>query len=351
MDHGLKRLSVLDIGPVRDGQSASDVFASMTALAQHADVLGYHRYWCAEHHNVAGVAASQTAVLSAVIAGATPRIRVGGCVLLPHYTPMLAAEQFAMLEACFPHRVDVGFGRSSGADWVASALLRGPRRNAEAEDAHPAAIAETIALLRPDGLQVDTGSGVRQVRAAPAITTTPEIWVLGTSLYSARLAAAAGLPYAFGYHITGEGVAEALDHYRAQFKPSPLCAEPRVLLSAIVVAGPTKAEAERLAKSQLVLMSMFRSGEAVSSQMLVETADDFAIPERYSDLIAMFRKTWIIDEPDGVLEQAARLCSSLGVEEFMVNPVAAGFAGDDPRRAPNRELTLDALAPLIPPTT
>ena len=341
-------LSVLDIGPVRSNQAAPDVFASMIELARHAEQLGYYRYWLAEHHNVAGVAASHTSVFSAAVGAHTNRIRIGGCVLLPHYSPLLVAEQAAILEACYPGRVDVGVGRSSGADGVTSHLLRGGREQGrEAGASHPQALDTLVTLLQPHGAHVQLGDREFGIQSIPNASSAPPVWVLGTSAYSARLAAEQGLPYAFGYHISGEGVKEAIDTYRSLFKPSRFLAQPKVLVSAIVVVGPSDEEAQRLAKPQLLQMSAFRSGEPSSPQPLVETVDAIPFADRHTGLVEMFKRTWIIGSPETAAERVMQLAMSLDVDEIMINPVAGAYAHDDPRRAPNREYTPASLARVL----
>jgi len=338
-------LSVLDIGPARANQTASDVFASMIDLARHAERLGYHRYWLAEHHNVAGVAASHTSVFAAAVGAQTESIRIGGCVLLPHYSPLLVAEQASLLEACYPGRVDVGIGRSTGADRITSFLLRGGRElRTEIDASHPQALGSLITLMQPDGGLARLFGRDYEIRSIPNGSSAPPVWVLGTSVPSARLAAELGLPYAFGYHITGEGVKSAIDTYRALFKPSQYLAKPKVLVSAIVISGPSDEEAQRLAKPQLLLMSAFRSGEPSRPQDLVEAADVMPFADRHAGLVKMFRRTWIIGNPGSVAEQVMQLAISLDVDEIMINPVAGAYAPDDPRRAPNRAYTLTALA-------
>ncbi|MXN17758.1 MsnO8 family LLM class oxidoreductase [Pseudooceanicola sp. GBMRC 2024] len=345
--HDPLTLSVLDIGPIRTNQSAADCLASMVALARQAEDLGYHRYWLAEHHNVAAVAASHTPVLAGVIGSATRRIRVGGCVLLAHYPPFLVAEQMGLLEAACPGRVDLGIGRSTGADWASSALLRGgtAMKSPEgfAED-----LSALLAMNRPEGLHFARPEGDLAFRAVPGADSAPVPWILGTSEHSARTAAELGLPYAFGYHIRAEGAREAIDLYRRTFRPSPALAEPRVLVSAIVVMGESDAEARRLARAQLYFMCAFRSGERVAPQMLAEEADAIPFPDRYAPLVEMFERSWIIGGPERAAAALGDLARDLGVQEMMINPVAAAYGHQPADRAPNRAYTLSRLAEAFP---
>lgn len=340
-------LSVLDIGPIRSNQTASDCFTSMIHLAKFADQLGYHRYWLAEHHNVAAVAASHTSVFSSTIGANTQNIRIGGCVLLPHYPPFLVAEQMGLVEACFPGRVDMGIGRSTGADWSTSSLLRGTQDIRAAEN-HLENVNSLLTFSRPGGFQVHTAQRDLKFQVVPNSYSSPTPWILGTSAYSAALAADLGLPYAFGYHIHAEGAKEAIQLYKDRFKPSERLQSPQVLVSAIVVIGETEEEARRLAKSQLYFMSAFRSGEPVGPQLLVEEAEEVIFPPRYDSLVSMFLRSWIIGSPKTAGQAISDLASELGVSEMMINPVAASFREQPTDRALNRDLTLLALAEQFP---
>jgi len=347
MSNSPLRLSVLDIGPIRSNQTSADCMASMIDLAQHAESLGFSRYWLGEHHNVSAVAASQTAVLSGVIGANTRTIRIGGCVLLSHYSPYLVAEQAAMVEACFPGRFDLGIGRSTGADGIASAALRAggtAGRSSGFLADHRQSLEAVQALLSPEGARVNATAESYRLKATANPATVPPLWIFGTSVFSARMAAEMGLPYAFGYHITGDGVDEALASYRQHFRPSAHCTEPTALISAIVVIGDTVAEAERLARAQLHFMCGFRSGERGQRQMLVEEAANVLFPARYDDLLEMFRRTWIIDTPQGGAARISALAQRLGLQEMMINPVAAAYRHQAPDVAPNRRKTLSALA-------
>jgi luciferase family oxidoreductase group 1 len=338
------KLSVLDVGMIRTNQSAADAFSSMISLARHAENLGYHRYWLGEHHNVGAVVASQTAVFAAAVGAQTKKIRIGGCVLLSHYTPLQIAEQMSTLEGCYPGRVDLGLGRSSGADGLTSELLRGDRKEGAASQGYEESVQQLLAMLRPDGLSLQVDSKNYLLRATSNSNSEPAAWMLSTSSRSAKLAAELGLPYAFGYHILGEGMKEAIELYRSEFKPSELCPEPKVLVSAIVILGETSKEAERLSIPQLWGMCALRSGEPVSPQLLAEQAETVVFPERYKSLVEMFKKTWIIGDPKQAADQVKGLAASLEIDEVMINPVAASYAADDPTRAPNRERTLTLLA-------
>src|SRR5690606_20033609 len=237
---------VLDLVPVRSNQSSADAVAASLALAQRADELGFTRYWFAEHHNMPSVASTTPPVFIAAVAARTSRIRVGsGGVMLPNHAPLVVAEQFAALEALAPGRVDPGIGRAPGSDPVISALLRasGPTSEVDRFEEHLG----DIRALAGEGatVTVNTVDGLRdyEVRATPAAVGIPELWLLGSSDYSAHLAAKRGLPYVFAHHFSGEGTERALDIYRREFQPSESLAAPRTFLTLNVVVADTVEEA------------------------------------------------------------------------------------------------------------
>src|SRR5215475_1141745 len=195
------KLSVLDLMTVRTGQTTADALAASLSLARRADDLGYHRYWVAEHHNMPSVGSTNPPVLIALLASRTERIRVGsGGVMLPNHAPLLVAEQFALLEAAAPGRIDLGIGRAPGSDPVVSAVL-GRGLDSTVDD-YPANVRAIASLLTPEGAAVQLPDGREyELRATPAATTAPAIWLLGSSDYSAALAAALGLPYVFASHF------------------------------------------------------------------------------------------------------------------------------------------------------
>ena len=232
-------VSVLDLAPIRVGGGAGEALANSLALARCAEAAGFTRFWVAEHHNMDGIASSAPAVLIAHLAAHTGRIRLGaGGVMLPNHAPLAIAEQFGTLAALHPGRIDLGLGRAPGTDpWTAAALRRG--RGAEE---FPAEVAEIRRLLRP------AQPGQRLV-AVPGAGSDLQLWLLGSSLFSARLAAELGLPYAFASHFAPQQLDAALAIYRAEFRPSEDLAAPQVAIGAPLVAAPTDAEAEYLASS------------------------------------------------------------------------------------------------------
>ena len=235
------RLSVLDLVPVRSGQTSAGAVAASVRLAQLADRLGFTRYWFAEHHNMPAVASTTPPVLIAATAARTERIRVGsGGVMLPNHAPLVVAEQFAALEALAPGRIDLGIGRAPGSDPVITQLLRisGPTADV---DRFPDHVADILSLLSPDGASLRLTSGREYaITATPAATEVPTLWLLGSSDYSAKLAAALGLPYVFANHFSGEGLERALELYRTEYQPSEAHPTPETFLTVNASVAPDR---------------------------------------------------------------------------------------------------------------
>lgn len=342
------QLSVLDLVPVRTGQTSAQAVAASLALAQRADDLGYTRYWFAEHHNMPAVASTTPPVLIAAAAARTRRIRVGsGGVMLPNHAPLIVAEQFAALEAIAPGRIDLGIGRAPGSDPVITQLLRASGTAGDVER-FPSHVQDIALMLQPDGATVQfTSGGEYGVRATPAATEAPEIWLLGSSDYSAQLAASAGLPYVFANHFSGAGLERALDLYRTGYQPSEAHPEPRTFLTANVVAAPTADEAEARALPQLRMMVRLRRGRPLTALETVEEAtaalQDGADAEE-QQFIDAARANWFIGSGDEVRAELATFASRWGVDEIMVSPVAGAYDAE-PLDAPGgRAQTLELLA-------
>ena len=236
-------LSVLDLAMVTKGQTSGDALAATTRLAQCADELGCLRFWVAEHHNMRTVASTEPAVLIAHLAASTERIRVGsGGVMLPNHAPLVVAEQFAMLEALHPDRIDLGIGRAPGSDRrTAQALRRGS--DGTEDDQFPHHLLDVMGLL--GDVRTETGLFDHFV-ATPVATSSPAVALLGSSGFSARLAGILGLPFGFAHHFDMGGTAQAAEIYRDNFQPSPVLSEPYLIVTAVTMAAPTEAEAERL---------------------------------------------------------------------------------------------------------
>jgi luciferase family oxidoreductase group 1 len=234
-------VSVLDLATVVEGETVADALKRSLRLAQMAEATGYTRYWFAEHHNMASVASSATAVLIGYVAGGTSTIRVGsGGVMLPNHAPLIIAEQFGTLASLYPNRIDLGLGRAPGTDPLTSYALR---RSLKGDvDDFPNDIAELIAYLGP-------GDPAARIRAVPGEGTEVPVWLLGSSTYSAQLAAAMGLPFAFASHFAPTYLIDALKIYKDRFKPSAFLSEPYSMACVNVIAADTDEEADALATS------------------------------------------------------------------------------------------------------
>jgi len=247
----MKHFSLLDLSPVPEGGTATEALANTVDLARAAETAGYHRYWLAEHHNMPGIASAATAVVIGHVAGATSTMRVGaGGIMLPNHAPLIVAEQFGTLATLYPDRIDLGLGRAPGTDMETARALR---RHIAPEDSFPQDVAELIAYL---GAARD---GAR-VRAIPGEGTKVPVWILGSSLYGAQLAAFLGLPYAFASHFAPDMLAEALSIYRSTFKPSAVLAEPYAMMAAGICMADTDEEANYLRSSQRLAFARLRSG-------------------------------------------------------------------------------------------
>ena len=340
-------LSVLDLVPVRSDQGTADALAATRSLARVADRLGYRRYWIAEHHNMPAVAATNPPVLVAMVAAATEHIRVGsGGVMLPNHAPLVVAEQFALLEAAHPGRIDLGIGRAPGTDPVTAWALRhgGGGVEDDAVARFPEHVANIVAMLSPGGVGLRLPSGTHALRATPHATSVPTVWLLGSSDYSARLAADTGLPYVFAHHFSGRGTAEALALYRDGYRPSPEHPEPRTFLTVNVVVAPTQEEAHRLALPNLLAMVALRTGQPLRAQQLVEEVEEDDLGLARGDLAQQMLARWVVGTPDVAVEKVRGLADTFDVDEVMVHPVAGALAGTPADRAPAREETLRLLA-------
>lgn len=339
-------ISVLDLVPVRAGQTSAQAVAASLALAGLADRLGLHRYWFAEHHNMPAVASTSPPVLAAAAAMRTERLRVGsGGVMLPNHSPLVVAEQFAALEALAPGRVDLGIGRAPGSDPVITQLLRRSGATSDVEQ-FPEHVRDILSLVSGEGATLRfTSGGEYRVTATPAATGVPEVWLLGSSDYSAQLAAALGLPYVFANHFAGEGLERALSLYRSQFRASEYGEAPRTFVTANVVAADTAAEAEERMLPQARMMARLRGGrplvplESVEQAADAEAADLLAAP-----ILDGLRRRWLVGTGDDVRERLSAFAATHGVDEVMVSPVAGSYEAEPMDATPGRARTLELLA-------
>jgi luciferase family oxidoreductase group 1 len=245
-------LSVLDLAPVKEGGTAGDTFREALELARRAEAWGYRRFWLAEHHNMAGIASAATAVLVGYVAGGTRTIRVGsGGVMLPNHSPLVVAEQFGTLASLYPGRIDLGIGRAPGTDQQTARALR--RKLDAADDDFPRDVAELLSYFEP-------ARPGQRVRAVPGEGLRVPVWLLGSSLYSARLAAVLGLPFSFASHFAPDYLMDALDTYRREFRPSETLREPYAMPCVNVFAADREDEARRLFTSLQRAFINLRSG-------------------------------------------------------------------------------------------
>ncbi|MCE1191524.1 MAG: LLM class flavin-dependent oxidoreductase [Acidovorax sp.] len=303
------QLSLLDLVAVRDGGTVADALQIALRTAQHAEKLGFARYWLAEHHNMAGIASSATAVLVGHIAGATSRIRVGsGGIMLPNHAPLVVAEAFGTLAELYPGRIDLGLGRAPGTD---PATMRALRRNrVETEEDFPRDVAELQHLLAAPE------PGQRLI-AMPGAGTNVPIWLLGSSLFSAQLAAERGLPYAFASHFAPRMLHQAIALYRSLFRPSAAWPRPYVTIGVPLIAAPTDDEAEYLASSTYQRVLGILTGDR---RRLLPPVENYAAQLQPQERAAIsdFLAAAVIGGPDTVRAGLLRLAEATQADEFML---------------------------------
>lgn len=302
-------LSMLDLVPVRHGGSVADALQESVALARHVEQLGFQRYWLAEHHNMDGIASAATAVLIGHVAGQTSRIRVGsGGVMLPNHAPLVVAENFGTLATLYPGRIDLGLGRAPGAD---RATMRALRRDLSSNgDDFPEQVAELRDLLAP-------AQPGQAVRAMPGEGTEVPVWLLGSSLFSAQLAAQLGLPYAFAAHFAPRMMLEAARMYRALFRPSAVLDRPHLMLGVPVVAADSDDEARWLATStQQRVLALLRGESLRLRPPVVDMTPLWAGHEKAS--VDAFLAEAVVGGPDTVRRGLASLVERTGADELMV---------------------------------
>ncbi|MCC4590999.1 LLM class flavin-dependent oxidoreductase [Xanthomonas campestris pv. cannae] len=285
-------ISILDLAPVCEGSDTSAAFANMLDLAQHAERWGYHRYWLAEHHNMPGIASAATAVLIGHVAGGTKRIRVGaGGIMLPNHAPLQVAEQFGTLASLYPGRIDLGLGRAPGTD---QATARALRRYFDSADQFPHDVAELLRYFEPavDG---------QLVRAVPGAGIEVPVWLLGSSLFSARLAAAMGLPFAFASHFAPDAMDEALAVYRREFRASPRLQAPYAVLALNVVAAASTEEARRLFTTQQQSFVNLRRGRPGLIPPPIDDIETFWAPHEKLGVERALACT-VLGDPDTVAQ-------------------------------------------------
>jgi luciferase family oxidoreductase group 1 len=316
------RLSVLDQSPIRSGGTPAQALAETVQLAQACERWGYHRYWLAEHHSSEGLAGTAPEVLVARVAAATATMRIGsGGVMLSHYSPLKVAENFRVLEALYPGRIDLGIGRAPGSDYrTARALQQGP--GALDIEQFPRQVADLLAYLR-DALPAD--HPFAGIHAQPIGESAPEPWFLGSSDGSAMIAAYFGCAFSFAHFITDQGGPEVMAAYRAQFRPSPWRAAPEGSIGVFVVCAETEEEARRLASSRDLWRLRLDQG-ILGAFPSVEEAEAHPYTHEERLRIAFNRRRQVVGSPAQVKQQLLALGAAYAVEEFVVVSICYDFS-------------------------
>ena len=302
-------LSVLDLSTVPEGSDAGDALRASVALAREAEASGYRRYWMAEHHNMSGIASAATAVALAYAAQATSTIRIGaGGIMLPNHAPLVIAEQFGTLAALHPGRIDLGLGRAPGSDGLTAQALR--RTLAGDVDRFPQDVLELQGYFEPS-------RPGQAVRATPGEGLKVPLWILGSSLYGASLAAALGLPYAFASHFAPDAMMQALEVYRSRFRPSAQLEKPYAMLGLSVVAADTDREARRLFSSQQQAFARLRSGRPGKLPPPVDDVDAVLSPVERA-MVDHALSCAVVGSPSTVRDGLHAFAARTGADELMV---------------------------------
>ncbi|WP_075214852.1 LLM class flavin-dependent oxidoreductase [Mongoliimonas terrestris] len=301
-------LSVLDLAPVPEGATPADALRNSRDLARHAEAWGYRRFWLAEHHGMVGIASAATAVVIGHVAAGTSTIRVGaGGIMLPNHAPLVVAEQFGTLAELFPGRIDLGLGRAPGTD---QRTLRALRRDPASADRFPEDVMELKALLadpQPDQALI----------AVPGAGTKVPLWILGSSLFGAQLAALLGLPYAFASHFAPEALLQALRVYRSGFRPSDQAERPHAMAGVNVVAAPTDAQARRLFTSAQQSFTNLIRGTRGRLQPPIDDIEAYWTPREKAHASGMLRYA-IVGGPETVRRGLQAFLDETGADEVMV---------------------------------
>ena len=329
-------LNVLDLASREAGAGNADAVAGSIRLAQAAERLGFHRFWVAEHHGMPAVASSAPAVLIAGIAARTDRIRVGsGGVMLPNHAPLVVAEQFGTLRALYGDRIDLGIGRAPGTDQATAAALRRSADALGAED-FPQQLLDLLGFFTGGFAPDDPLAGIR---AVPGLGDLPGIWLLGSSGYSAQVAAALGLPFAFAHHFAGEHTEEALKLYRERFTPSATLEKPHAMIAVTVLANEDPDEVRRQSLPAAISFLQMRRGQK-PEPVSVEEAATYQFSQLELDFIADRNSRQAYGTPEVVRDRLASLLASTGADELMI---ASGAAESD-ARVHSLELVADLFA-------
>jgi luciferase family oxidoreductase, group 1 len=301
-------LSILDLVPVTVGATPREALRNSLKLAQHAERFGYKRYWVAEHHNMTGIASAATSVVIGYLAGGTTTIRVGaGGIMLPNHSPLVIAEQFGTLESLYPGRIDLGLGRAPGTD---QRTLRALRRGPTSSDTFPEDVQEL------QGFLAEAKHG-QAVRAVPGAGTEVPIWILGSSLFGAQLAAALGLPYAFASHFAPDSLLEALEIYRAQFQPSKQLARSYAMAGINVVVAETDEEARRLFTTVQQSFANLVRGRGGQMQPPIDDIEQYWDPIEKFQALRMLKYS-VVGSPSTVRKGLEEFVATTKVDELMI---------------------------------
>lgn len=324
-------LSVLDLSPVPEGSDAGQSLRNTLELAQQAERLGFTRYWLAEHHNMPGIASAATSVVIGHVAAGTSTIRVGaGGIMLPNHSPLVIAEQFGTLASLFPGRIDLGLGRAPGTDQLTAHALR---RNLESSaNDFPRDVVELLNYFKP----VDPA---QRVQAVPGAGLNVPVWILGSSLFGAQLAAMLGLPYGFASHFAPADMERAVELYRDRFEPSEYLQKPYVILGLNVIAADTDEEAHHLFTSQLQAFVNLRSGRPGKLPAPVEGYQEQLDPAAQA-LVRQMLSCRVVGGPETVDKGIREFAERTGADELMVT----GMIFDHQKRLRSYEIVSNSIA-------
>jgi luciferase family oxidoreductase group 1 len=324
------KFSVLDLAYIGEGFTPADALANALDLARHAEAAGFERFWLAEHHNLAGIASAATAVCICHVAGGTRTIRVGaGGIMLPNHSPMVIAEQFGTLATLFPGRIDLGLGRAPGTD---QRTLRALRRGPDSAEYFPQDVVELQALLGPPQEN-------QTIHAIPGENTNVPLWILGSSLYGAQLAAMLGLPYAFASHFAPQALMEAVSIYRQRFEPSAQLAEPYVMVGCNAIVADTEDEARRLFTTPQQQFTRMVRGTRGRLPPPVDDIESFWSPMEKAQASSMLACSFY-GSTESIKGKLAPLIEATGADELMVSaPI-----WDHRARVRSFELLAEAMA-------
>ncbi|MGE7891559.1 LLM class flavin-dependent oxidoreductase [Bacillus cereus] len=315
------KLSVLDQSPISDGSTAIQAFSHTVTLTQEVEKLGFTRFWVSEHHNSVSLAGSSPEILISHIAAKTDRIRVGsGGVMLPHYSPYKVAENFRVLEALYPNRIDLGVGRAPGGMPIATRALQEGKM--VSLDQYPEQIAD-VAMYIHD--QVPENHHYANLKATPVIPTSPEMWMLGSSGESAKIAANNGASFAFAQFINGFGGPEVMRAYQEQYQPSFLGDKPKSIVAIFVICGETNEEAEKIASSLDLSILLLEQGKRTTGTPSIETAQNYSYSAYDLFRIKENRQRMIVGDPSSVKGKIINLSKAYNTDEFMIVTITHQF--------------------------